>query len=325
VTADNTRMTGPEEDSIEVENWCAGYRYADIRPLSDAEIAVIRDAARRHAWMLAWLAPAPVVGGVLLVLAMQWLPPAVWFTAVMLALLCGLSVWTLLVRDSWRSWATLSRDARGGEAWYFESPRVADAIGPDPLPLAVLPISLYAFEPGTLTLSEFPMSISEVAKGPSYAMRVPVAATSDAENAQAVVDFSRRTLNHSEQGEIEIAIRRLRWPGFWLLISPLWLAFVIFTFKAGRWNFSSDTVSSAVFTVLCVMGLARYFRGLALTIKMRRDLRTGWAITAPPKDSQAQDGPLVEEFLPHSRLSWTVNGSPAFWRNLKRGPLILRR
>ena len=318
-------MSEPEENSIEVEQWCVGYRYVDTRPLSDSELEVIRATAVRSAWTLAWQAPAPLVVGFPLVLAMPWLPLAVWFSALMFALLCGLSVWILLVRDSWRRCVTLNRDARGGEAWTFESPRGMDAAGSTPPPLTVLPISLYAFEPGTFTLSEWPMSINEVAKGPSYAMRVPVEATTDAENAQAVADFSRRTLNHSEQGEIEIAIRRLRWPGFWLLISPLWFAFVIFTVRAGRWDFSSDSVSSAVLTVLCVMGLARYFRGFALTIKMRRDLRTGWAITAPPKDSQAQDGPLIEEFLPHSRLSWTVNGSPAFWRNLKRGPLILRR
>jgi len=329
--ADNAGMNEREEDSIEVENWCAGYRYAEIRPLGIGEIAVIRDAARRHAWRLVRLAPVPLAVGFLLVLGGAWLPTVapvwinrIWLLCMVTVPFIGLPVWFLSIRSSWKSCAGLYRDARVGEAWNFESPQSTDTDEVATPPLAVLPASHHAFVPGTLMLSETALSITEVAKGPSYAMRVPIATTHDAENESAG-DFLRRTLNGSEQGEIAIAIRRLRWPGKRLLLIPFLLAWAIYSLRTGPVTFSSETATGLMLTVLCAMGVARYFRGFALAIKMRRDLQTGWAITAPAKEPRPQQGPFVEEFLPHSRLLWTVNGGPAAWRNLKPGPLALRR
>ena len=329
--ADNPCMSQAEEDSIEVEQWCVGYRYVDTRRLNDSEIAVIRATAGRSAWTLAWLAPAPLVVALLLVLGGAWLPTVapvwinwLWLLCMVVAPILGLPVWILSARNSWRSCFGLNRDARLGDAWVFESPQATDADGAVP-PLAVLPVSLHAFVPGTLMLSDSPLSISEVAKGPSYAMRVPIATTHDEENAHRGGDFMRRTLNGSEQGEIAIAIRHLRWPGKRMLLLPVLLAWAIFSLRNGLTTYSSATVTGLMLTVLCGMGVARYFRGFALTMKMRRDLQTGWAITAPPKDSRAQEGPFVEEFLPHSKLLWTVNGTPAAWRDLRRTPLVLQR
>ena len=65
----------------------------------------------------------------------------------------------------------------------------------------------------------------------------------------------------AEQGEIAIAIRRLRWPGIWLLLSPLWLVWAFVSFNAGV---SSGTFLGLVLTVLCALAITRYWAPLSL-------------------------------------------------------------
>lgn len=324
-------MSDAEEAPIATVQWCAGRRYAGEQLLSDAEREDVRSRADRNQRALLWIGAAPVAVliGVIEIAARM---PAVLDTAgLVLALLVsallvvGVPVWILSFRDRLQKWSALSADARAGKALRFEEPRTEDSdIVPSPA-LLVLPITLMGFPEGALPSVAKPVTIVEVAEGPGYALRVPISVADLASSPPLDFDLLRRTLSVSEQHELEIAIRKLRRPGFEITFAIGLLLLLIVTARLDAWTWTNRLFASVLGAAMCLLAIGGYVRGLLLTAKMRQDARTGWAITAKPREAMADGVRRTEEFLPHSYLLWTVNGRPAEWRDLRRAPLMLRR
>lgn len=324
-------MSDAEEAPIATVQWCAGRRFAGEQLLSEAEREDVRSHADHDQRALVWVGAAPVAV-LIVVIEIAARMPAVLNTAglvlaifVSTLLVVGVPVWILSFRDRLRRWSALSADARAGKALRFEEPRAENSDGAPSPALLVLPITLLGFPEGALPGVAKPVTIVEVAEGPGYAMRVPIKTDDLASSPPADFDLSRRTLSSGEQHELQVAIRNLRRPGFEIVFAIGLLLLLVVTARLDAWTWTNRMFVTIVGAAMCLFAIGGYLRGLILTAKMRQDARTGWAITAQPREAPANSTRRTEEFLPHSYLLWTVNGRPAEWRDLRRAPLMLRR
>jgi len=345
----------PETDEFEfpTERWCAGLRVTRARSLSANEreaVAAWATVLRRQFWL--WIACAPV-GVVAPVTIATFLPgsyPWPWLqqfvTAVLVAdMLIAPALCLLRARELWRRSRGFARDLARGEVLHCEGALDPEAapdpersrliaagiLSPDPCALQaidVLPESAAVLSTAAGMPAGFPsLRIAVVAAGPSYAFRIPLPESMAWLEGDPQAQILRRTLNPSEQAELETHIQRLRRPSLGVLVWTLYVtgwivaasldARATLAYARARWPLV------AVQVVMLGLVVGFYTRGLKLAARLEQDTRTGWALTldrsraAVPADVP-ETAASATEFLPHSRALWIERGRPARWRNLRR-------
>jgi hypothetical protein len=348
--ADTSFMSAGEAFEFNTEQWCAGLRCTGARPLTRPE----RELLVRHRVTLErrlWAHAAGILCGLLVPLALGFVLPTGWTRPWIQAASAGaLAAVALLVptilalrtRVAWHERRRLARDLRAGDVLCFEGAlgldepideeqrRLFDAGYLLPAPgvsqlLEVLPESGMVFRPGPLgSLRRARVAVHEIAPGPGYALRVPVPEHVVRVEGAPDVRFARRSLNPAEQAELTAHIRRLRRPGWPIVLLGAWIA---------TWAFgaAADYESMLAYArmrwplvliqgVVLAFALAAQLRALRLASHLERDIHTGWALTFDRNDgtTPAREAPAGTEFLPHSHVVWYANGKPARWRNLRR-------
>ncbi len=302
-------------------------------------------------------------------LGVRWLD----VTVVIALVLISVAIPAVLVtraRRAWRERRGYFQDLEAGEIECFEGAiesgddldeeqkqlldaRVLTTVAGAPQWIEVLPASSCVMLRGTGPVPLFvPVTIAEVAAGPSYAMRVEMPPAMAWIDGEPRARFMRRALNHHECAEIDAHIRHLRRPGMLIALWAAWLSVwaVAFLFSPQEVSVYIRTRWPLVILQMVVLAgvVMTYARALHLARRLERDTHTGWALTLErariePEASVGEFHPDVDdarivpdasapreaddagaesqrcvEFLPHSRAVWSEQGRPARWRNLRR-------
>ncbi len=351
------------QDELRTERWCAGLRFAGTRPLAPAERATLVERVSRLHGLLVRMAVTAVVllvwplalaavragdlprdgGGIALVATIV----AGW--------VIGIPILGVLGFDLWRTRRRHLGDLARGEMLVFEGSfavgeelddeqqrLVANGLlesgGEGPQRLEVLAASRTIPWRDDLGRDRFhAVWMYEVAEGPGYAMRVPLARDVAWSSADPDVRFLKRMLNASEQAEIRRHIRRLERPNVVTILMMTMLAVSLGVVGAFLPNGLGPVVRGAPALLLQIplslIALGGYLRDVRLAYKLRLDAHTGWALTMEREaeivhladgttgEAIAYDAEpeVVREFLPHSHTVWSEAGKPARWRDLRLG------
>ncbi len=299
-------------------------------------------------------------------LGVRWLDVTVVIALVLIAVAIPVVLVTR-ARRAWRERSGHLADLETGEVECFEGAieagdvldeeqkqlldaRVLSPVAGAPQWIEVLPASSCVMLRGAGPVPAFvPVTIAEVAAGPSYALRVEMPPAMAWLDGEPRARFMRRALNHHECAEIGAHIRHLRRPGMVIALWAVWLSVwaVAFVFSPQDVSVYLRTRWPLVILQVVVLGgvVMTYARALHLARRLERDTNTGWALTLeraqedpgaggeidPARDPGASAEPVCSEandaatesqrcieFLPHSRAVWSEQGRPARWRNLRR-------
>jgi hypothetical protein len=321
----------------EVEFWCRGCRHVGSRPLTEEEEKWIRRLRSAHAPRIALgLAVLPLAILVpLAVMSALRVAPASGLTASVAlwsfaALVLGLPVAILLVRDHWRIWSDLRDDLAGAEVWSFEPPSTASAAdearGQDaglPRAFALLPSSRRVVDAGVVDAGIAREDILEVDPHTGIEFYAPLSL--QVTTSVADVQFEQRPLSPLERRELNRVRSQLFRPrvstAFAVLVFIGLFALIRLALdgygvdRPQRWG---DIVSTLLAMAICVRTLVRYTRSVLLAGKLGRDLATGLVVKV-----EGAEVPNAE-MLPFSRLFWRVAGAPAGWRDRHRAAETLR-
>lgn len=344
----------------------------------EADERVVLEAQARALGLRMWIAIACTpVALIVPFLTMFLLPESLgvrWLdvTVVIALVLVSVAVPAILVtraRRAWRERRGYLEDLEAGEIECFEGAieagdhldeeqkqlldaRVLSPVAGAPQWIEVLPASncVMLRRPGAVPLF-VPVTIAEVAAGPSYAMRVEMPPAMAWIDGEPRARFMRRALNHHECAEIDAHIRHLRRPGMLIALWAAWLSVWAVAFVFSPQDVAVYMRTRWPLVILQIVVLAgvvmTYARSLHLARRLERDTHTGWALTLEraeakplataggfdPNGDDAHGAPVEPEcesndagaepqrcveFLPHSRAVWSEQGRPARWRNLRR-------
>ena len=334
--ADTAIMHAPDPESA-FEFWCRGCRHVGSRPLTEHEKRWIRRLRSALAHRIAaglGILPFAILIPLAVLLDARVLPghglsPAIalWSFA---AMLLGLPVAILLVRDHWRVSRDLRDDLDGGEAWQFEPPAAAlreaedgAAGGALPQAFALLPGARRVVDTAQLNEGTAREDILEVDPHSGIEFYAPLSLRVTAPAPD--VHFEQRPLSAVERSELNRVRSQLFQPRFSTAFAAL-VFIALFTVirlalegytgeRPVRWG---DVLSTVLALMICVRALVRYTRSVLLAGKLGRDLATGLVIRV-----EGAEMPNAE-MMPFSRLFWRIAGAPAGWRDRRRAAETLR-
>jgi hypothetical protein len=324
-------------DPIEpADVWCRGCRRAGTRPLTDDErlwIRKLRTHHRRRAAIGALILPVGMPA--LIWLGLQFSETIGEFISFP-ALLIGIPVSILMLRDHLRLAGQLSRDLKGGTVRLFEAPEPSEYLADAENEFRAIPFAMLEasgqilgdqkrapLTPASLLFRSLTVSrpmLTEVPHFEGARMSAPLSlqVVHPAEGAE----FRQRPLTEKEAEEIDRVRRSLMRPSLMTILPLSFLGLFVIGFIAKSASASTSTgdrVGSVLVVFLCLAALRKHVRFFVTARQLRRDLRVGVVVIVRDADAPRR------EFLPASHLVWTFGGVPVSWRDRKAGVERLRR
>ena len=336
-----------EAFEFDTERWCAGLPFVETQPLTPSEReALERRSARLLAWWWATLAAITALA--------LWPASFALFEghrlsdAVIVALslavafgwLLGFPMLGIHAHGLWCERARHRADLAADEALVFAGRLDPGQVLDDELralfragvlrPQADAEQTLRVFAASHTIFAVAPggrarfvrARVAEVATRPGYALRVALPQQTAWLTGEPDVEFLKRALTNEEQAELAAHVERLERPNLAVAFMGMYFVMLIAApFMPGPRAIVLGGVGYAIQLAIAAVALAFYARALRLAWRLKRDIRTGWALTfhrrAVDALNAAPDPREGTEFLPHSLTVWIEHGRPARWRNLR--------
>jgi hypothetical protein len=316
--------------------WLYGAKLSRTRRLSPEEMHEIgRRLTKSHVRAAGVMLGGPSIGAIIAALAIGagegWLPEpvivAIALTAAILGSAIGGPVGLLCVRDSWRLSRAVRRDLTAGEVEVYEFLPPEDACeagaeAPEPVVAEIFPLADIVYRLDGKVQEHWPRAFagaatsapatrSESPVNPEFLRELPPEAR-----------YRRRPLTADEVVELSGFRSKFFLPSrtgrALFLFALLQFGFFIAALaREGSAVFSKFTLQSVMMISLLIAGLIGLIRVLRLRKLIASDLEAGEVVVAR---LSAYDGPAEDkkdrglEFLPHSRMIWSVEDQPAPWR-----------
>jgi hypothetical protein len=297
------------------------------RSLTDVERTWIERLRARHLlWVLVGFACTPVAIG--LGIALVSLPhkmggafEVVAMVYFMFAILLGIPVSILLVRDHLHMRRELAEDLREGLAWVFEpaAPFTHSLPNQQAAGFAMLPHTHRVVDVSSRSADTAGESLVEAALPEVSGMYAPMSLK--AENTPPDLQVQQRHLTAAERSELDRVRRFLLVPRFSGIFGFLGLIGLgVYVVRVPHSAMKVGDVFSTVCMFLIFGLLIRQaIRGFVIAARIKTDLAAGIvALVSSPNEP-------AMEVLPFSNLVWRRQGAPAPWRDRDKGLDLLRR
>lgn len=314
-TADKPGMSDPSPTAAR-ELWCLGMRHAGTRPLSAAERERLADAGRLARLRLRWTGIAyGLLWGtafpVMMVLRARESHTAILIMYVLFAsIMLGLPIVGFALFPSLARWREAVRDLADGTVDCFRSPSARDDAKDETLVLASRSRRVLAGPAGAVGRVAEPRLVPTT-EAADWWLRL--------ERVEGAT-VERRRMHACEQDELRHAVGQAWLADRATLASLLQLAVFGIAWRYAPLGLDRPlpTLVALYYSLQALRQLWSKGMDLLHARRMALDLRDGLVLRLVPDD----DGSRSTEFLPHSRMTWRVDGVPGTGRGWPATPPV---
>jgi hypothetical protein len=314
-------MSSTEDQHTTV--WLAGLPMAGTRPLTDGERAVLKRMARRCLWtfILALFLSPTLFLGILIgsaVFHIESLADSPAFSSILLLTFCSPAVAVLVARDASRKRKGIRGDLKDGTVWVFERP--AEQGISKFARIEILPVSEVLWTLDGVPTTKWKRAVpGEASATPEYAATAAEWVAPAIPEDDRSPHFNDRELASAELVELRRHIRRIRWGSVpWAFGLDAWLLLAWWSA-----DFSATprhpVKPEPVAYFACLLALLWTLLAIAQwrhAARLARDAAIGRAVIVRVPVTVGDTTTLsdVMEYLPVSRVDWSIAGKPARWR-----------